>query len=120
MSLRFKSAKNGDFLVSNKDLVMIDGAESYKQGLEHTLKTHYGEWFLLPEYGIPYLPAIIGKFVNVSYIRTLIVNSILDYPETFEIRRVELLLASNRTLEISLDVVHDTGTQLAIDSEVGV
>lgn len=64
-----------DLVIENGDLRIV--VDSVEQALRQKLKTQFGDWFLNPNYGIPYKQAILKKNPNLPAVEAIFVDAIL-------------------------------------------
>ena len=69
---------DGDLLLSDYDLVIIDGVDQVAQNLEIRLKFFLGEWYLDIDAGLPYYQDVFIKSPNQIRVESLIKQEILD------------------------------------------
>jgi hypothetical protein len=50
-----------DLVVTNGDLVTIDGAERVAQSVEMRIQALKGEWFIDRTFGLPYFESVLGQ-----------------------------------------------------------
>ena len=114
----FKVDKNGDLIIENGDLVMIDGKEEIRQSIERILTTNVGEWFLDMEFGLDY-QAIQGKGKTKESIKLAITEAIYQEPriKTVDIKDSEIDI--NRHLKVYGRATDIEGNVLDL-SELGV
>lgn len=98
-------------LSREKDLLLVDGAESVKQEAEILLKTFLGEWFLDITVGIPYLEVILVKNPDRAQIESILRAKLKEIDTIQSVPTVEIRVdRQNRTGQINLpDMVTDEG-----------
>lgn len=87
----FKVSNNGDLIIKNGDLVIVDKHEEIRQSIERILTTNVGEWFLDMEFGLDY-QAIQGKGKTKESIKLAITEAIYQEPriKTVDIKDIEI------------------------------
>jgi len=94
-----------DLVLTNNDLVMLDGAERVRQHLAIKLKIWVGEWFMDTEFGTPYLSDILGKQVSLAGSVAALKKSISEVDGVQSITRFEFdFNRSSRSLNVDFDV----------------
>ncbi len=95
----FKVSNNGDLIIENGDLVIVDKHEEIRQSIERILTTNVGEWFLDMEFGLDY-QAIQGKGKTKESIKLAITEAIYQEPrvKTVDIKDIEI--DTNRHLKV--------------------
>lgn len=95
----FKVSINGDLVIENGDLVMIEGNEELRQAIERILTTNKNEWFLDVDFGLDY-QAIQGKGKSKESIKLAISEAIHQDSriKSVDIRDIEI--DNNRYLKI--------------------
>ena len=95
----FKVSNNGDLIIENGDLVIVDKHEEIRQSIERILTTNVGEWFLDMEFGLGY-QAIQGKGKTKESIKLAITEAIYQEPrvKTVDIKDIEI--DTNRHLKV--------------------
>lgn len=95
----FKLNHNGDLVIENGDLVMIDGNEELRQCVERILTTNKNEWFLNTEFGLDY-SAIQGKGKTKESIKLAITEAIFQEPRIKQVDIIDIEIDKNRHLKI--------------------
>lgn len=95
----FKLDHNGDLVIQNGDLVMIDGREELKQCVERILTTNINEWFLDTGFGLDY-SAIQGKGKAKESIKLAIAEAIFKEPRIKQVDIRDIDIDKNRHLKI--------------------
>lgn len=67
--------KEGDLVIENGELVMIEGDEELVQSVLSVLQTRKGEFFLVEEHGV-FLDNLLGKEANQEEARDDIIEAI--------------------------------------------
>ena len=99
-----------DLIISNNDLVMVDGVERVRQQIAIKLKLWTGEWFLNTEFGTPYLTEILGKQISLSGAIAALKMAIMDVEGVDSITRFNYDFSrTNRSLSVSFDVSTEYG-----------
>lgn len=99
-----------DLKIDQGDIALCPDDNTYlSQAIGIKLKTIKGEWFLDTTQGIPYFTHIFGQHRSASYIREVIVPTILAVPGVKEVNNFSASMESNRKLLISFDVVFSNG-----------
>ena len=71
---------DGDLLVSNDSLSLVEGDDAIVQHLTIRFKFVLGEWFLDTRVGIPYFGEILIRNPDLSRVRAIFKQVILDTP----------------------------------------
>lgn len=95
----FKVSNNGDLIIENGDLVIVDKHEEIRQSIERILTTNVGEWFLDMGFGLDY-QAVQGKGKTKERIKLAITEAIYQEPriKTVDIKDIEV--DPNRHLKV--------------------
>lgn len=96
----FKVNSNGDLIIKNGDLVMIEGQEELRQSVERILTTNINEWFLDTEFGLDY-SELQGKGKREDGIKLALSEAIYQDPriKTVDIKNIEIDI--NRHLKVT-------------------
>jgi hypothetical protein len=114
--------------VESGDLVFINGAcpvtqhqaDIVAQRLRITLYTFYGEWFLDPSVGVPYMQQIFGKVRSKPIIDLIFQGIISADPGVREILTFESDINSSRGYTMTFSVrVLDNTESLPITISIG-
>jgi hypothetical protein len=95
---------DGDLLVANADVVIVEDANQVALAVQVAINTFRGEWFLNTEAGVPYYQNVLGKKVVAttaefdSVIRAAVlgvegVNRIVAYESSFDDRSRQYTVA---------------------------
>ncbi len=114
----FKVSYNGDLIIENGDLVIIDGNEELRQSIERILTTNVGEWFLDVGFGLNYRE-IQGKGKDKESIKLAIAEAIHQEPRIQEVDIKDIIIDSNRHLKVYGMATSIEGNVLDL-SELGV
>jgi len=79
---------NGDVVIENNKIVMVDGNDLLRQTVESVLQTNKGEWFLNEDEGINF-KAILKKAPDFDEIRGEILDGLQQVDETFIIEEFD-------------------------------
>ena len=60
--MRAPKIVDGDLVIENGDIVMVDGDEELAQSLEMVFRTRKGEWFLNEQFGLDFGPFLTKRF----------------------------------------------------------
>ena len=82
---------NGDLVIENGELLLIDGAEEIAQCCEIVLGTNKGEWFLNPQLGIDF-NTLNNKAVSVEAVREQIRSGLRQEPRISTIEAINVQL----------------------------
>lgn len=111
----FELDENGDVLIQNNQIQMINGDDLLRQTVKSVIGTNKGEWFLNEDEGITF-ENIKGKYIDEDIIKDEIEQGLSQIDESFSITEFSYEIDSNnRKLEISFSAVNDDGT--VIDGE---
>ncbi len=114
----FKLNHNGDLVIENGDLVMIDGNEELRQCLERILTTNVNEWFLDIDFGLDY-SAIQGKGKAKERIKLTITEAVFQEPRINQVDIKDIDIDKNRHLKVYGRATDIEGNVLDL-SELGV
>ncbi|UQD52300.1 DUF2634 domain-containing protein [Bacillus methanolicus] len=95
---------DGDLVVENGELVMIDGDEELVQSVRSILVTRKGEFFLSPDHGLSY-ENLLGKNTNIEALRDDIVEAVSQEDRVDSIPDIEILddrKTRNRSVKITI------------------
>lgn len=109
----FKVNKNGDLIIENGDLVMIDGRDELVQSIDRILTTNKGEWFLSMGYGLDY-QAIQGKGKNKESIKLANKEAIFQDERVKEVDIVDVVIDTNRHLKVYGTVIDNEGNVIEL------
>ncbi|WP_426447550.1 DUF2634 domain-containing protein [Paenibacillus sp. S-38] len=84
----FKLSEDGDLVIKNGELQMVEGDEELLQCIRIELSTYKGEWFLDSNMGVDYYGKILVKNPNYAVIKAELTAAILREPR---IRSVDLI-----------------------------
>ena len=111
------SAADHDLIFENGDIMLIDNAERVAQQIKIQLKSFLAEWFLDTTYGVPYFENILVKNPNMSRIRNIFRQKILEVPDVSAVN--SLTLSNNRqTRELTIEYEAATPYGLVTSKEV--
>lgn len=106
----FELDENGDVLIENNQIQMINGDELIPQTLKSVIGTNKGEWFLNEDEGITF-ENILGKFVDEDIIKSEIEEGLSQIDSTFSITEFSYEFNNDkRKLYVSFSAVNDDGT----------
>lgn len=113
----FALDSNGDLLIENNRIQMINGNELVRQTVERVLHTNKGEWFLNLDEGITF-SNILGKQKSEEIIRNEIEEGLSQVDSSFFIETFNFNLDSvNRKLTINFVAKNDNGDTIEGGSE---
>ncbi len=106
----FELDENGDVLIKNNQIQMINGDNLLRQTVKSVIGTNKGEWFLNKDEGITF-ENIRGKYIDEDIIKDEIEQGLSQIDETFSITEFSYEINDkNRKLSISFSAVNDDGT----------
>lgn len=109
---------NGDLVIENYDLVLIDSVDQIAQNLAIRLRFFLNEWFLDTTVGIPYYEDFFIKAPNRIRIESVLKEEILDTEGVNEINSFTSDFNSTlREFSVNFSATTDEGL---IDLEVSV
>lgn len=114
----FKLDNNGDLIIENGDLVMIDGRDELVQSIDRILTTNVGEWFLSMGFGLDY-QAIQGKGKAKGNIKLTITGAMFQEPRIEQVDIRDISIDKNRHLKVNGKATDIEGNELDL-SELGV
>jgi hypothetical protein len=82
--------ENGDIVIENNDLVLVQGVDETSQNLLANLQTFQGEWFKDTSVGVPYMQDIFVKGTPVNIISGIFKDTIAKTDGVEEINEFEL------------------------------
>lgn len=111
----FELDQNGDVLIENNKIQMINGDELIRQTARSIISSNKGEWFLNEDEGITF-DNILGKFVDEDMIKSEIEEGLSQIDSSFSITEFSYEFDSDkRKLKVSFSATNDDGT--VIDGE---
>lgn len=106
----FELDQNGDVLIKNNQIQMVNGNELIRQTARSIIGTNKGEWFLNEDEGITF-ENILGKFVDEDMIKSEIEEGLSQIDSSFSITEFSYEFDSvKRKLKVSFSAVNDDGT----------
>jgi phage baseplate assembly protein W len=95
----------GDIAFTNSlaDIV-IDKTDEVQQRLYIRLRTFLGEWFINPEYGVPYFQQILGKGRKKATIDNIMQSQILADEGVLELVEFNSTISKDRIYSIDFKV----------------
>lgn len=101
---------DGDLLIENGKLVIIEGNAARKQCLTIALKHFRGEWYRDENAGTDYRGAIVGKASDIAR-RAEIRQRCLSVPGVVDVQRIDIKRdPKTRKVSIEVDAVAYDGT----------
>ncbi len=100
-----------DLLLQDGDNMLIDNAERVAQQIKIKLKWFLGEWFLNTADGLPYFEDILVKNPNMTRIRNIFRQKIL---EVDDVKAVNSLTLSNNRQTRELTVEYEAATDYGL------
>lgn len=108
---------DGDLVIENGDLVLVDGSEAVRQNLLQNLRMFRGEWFLAQDQGVPYYENILIKNPNPDVVDGALKSVIINTPGVLELLSFTLDYDdSNRRLTLDFEVRVSDGTLIFNDA----
>lgn len=97
---------NGDILITNNRMSLVDGQAEVRQRLIQNLRTFLEEWFLDVNLGLPYLQLIFQKGTPPNIIEDYFKNEIINTVGVTELKSFDPvnLLEATRELEVKFSV----------------
>lgn len=112
---------DGDVLIENGDLVLVDGLAAIGQHVAMRLRSYKGEWFLDQNAGVPYFQEILEKGTPEARIRSILQRIILDTEGITSVDSMDLDYdAAARTLVVDFQATTVSGETLASVEEITV
>lgn len=106
---------NGDLVIENNELVMIDGDEELVQSVQAILGTRKGEFFLDSEHGLSH-ENILGKPASQELARDDIIEALMQEERVASVPSISFEDdKSKRKRNVNLSIEKTDGTQLSID-----
>ena len=81
---------SGDLDLSTGDAVLLDGIEEIRQRVEIKLKFFKGEWFLAPNFGVPWFRDILIKNPQTDVVRNLLIRAVETEPNIDKVTEITL------------------------------
>lgn len=107
---------DGDVLIENGDLVLVDGLAAIGQHVAMRLRSYKGEWFLDQNAGVPYFQEILAKGTPAARIRSILQRIILETDKVVSVDSMELDYdASARTLVVDFAATTTLGTLESVE-----
>jgi hypothetical protein len=92
----------GDLDLSTGDAQMLTGTQAARQRIEVKLRFFKGEWFLAPNFGVPYFRDILVKNPQTDVVRNTLVKAIETEAGVDKVTEFVLEYSpTSRTLNIS-------------------
>jgi hypothetical protein len=108
--------KDGDIVIENGELVMVEEQEETVQSIQIGIGTHKGEWFLDLEEGINFL-LMVDKTVSEAEKREEIYNTLMKQEQIKSVESIDFHFdRSTRALTVSFQATSTEGE--SIESEV--
>lgn len=98
---------DGDLVLENNDLAVVDGAEELAQCAEVLLGTNKGEWFLNPDFGLDF-KALLGKGVSDEAVIEAVQDALAQEERIQSVNAIQIARA-DRSLSISLSLSGEDG-----------
>lgn len=108
----FKLNSNGDVVIENNSIVMVEGNELLRQQIESVLSTNKGEWVLNREEGITF-SNVIGKGITEDMIRAEIQQGLLQVDSSFVLTFFELVPLDNRRYKVLFTAQTSNGEEIS-------
>lgn len=108
----FKLDDNGDIVISNNKIQMVDGNELLKQTVQSVIGTNKGEWVLNRQEGIMF-SNIFGKGNTEDMIRYEIQQGLEQVDETFIITSFEMTKTEDRKYKITFTAQNSIGEEVS-------
>lgn len=106
---------DGDLVIENNDLAMVNNDEELIQSVRTTLMTRKGEFFLDPEYGVSY-ENLLGKGTSEEEARDDIIEALSKDERIGSVTDITFNEnLSLRTRTISLTIQKQDETELALN-----
>jgi len=99
----FALDSNGDLMIKNNQIQMVNGNELIRQTIESVLKTNKGEWFLDTDEGITF-DNILGKEKTEEIIRNEIEQGLSQVDSSFFIDDFSCEL-NNKTRKLTIKFI---------------
>lgn len=108
--------KDGDLLIENNEIQMVDGEELLRQTAQSIIETNKGEWFTDWDEGIDF-SNILGKGVTEEMIIAEIEDGLRQVDETLNITDFDVSI-NGRTLTVSFSCMsEDSDTEIEVEAE---
>lgn len=106
--------KDGDLVIENNELILIDGDEELAQSIRSALQTRKGEFFLEPEHGLVF-DNLIGKAANQDEARDDIIEATSQEPQVSSV--TDIVFTDDRKTRkraVNLTIEKEDGTQIPV------
>ena len=104
-------------LTYDLDFTLATGLDSVRQRVIQAIRLAQGDWFLVPQRGVPYIPDILGSPGEDDLISRLIETAIRSVPDVTDIRDIALSFnARTRRYRFSAVIVATSGTTTLEDT----
>nr|DAV45636.1 MAG TPA: Baseplate wedge protein [Caudoviricetes sp.] len=108
--------KDGDVLIENNEIQMVDGEELLRQTAQSIIETNKGEWFTDWDEGIDF-SNILGKGVTEEMIIAEIEDGLRQVDETLNITDFDMSI-DGRMLTVSFSCMsEDSDTEIEVEAE---
>jgi len=75
-----KLDEDGDILIEDDDLVLVEGVDAIAQDVEVRLTFFQSEWFLDTRLGVPWFQKILGQKPRLDVVKSIIRKAIMTTP----------------------------------------
>ncbi len=117
----FKIGADGDLVIENGDMVIVDGLAAIGQHVAIRLRSFKGEWFLNQNFGVSYLQEVLGKGTPATRLRAIFQEIILGTDGIASVDSMDLDYdGATRTLTITFQATTDSGEPLPGVEEITV
>ena len=109
-----------DLTIENDAPVLVNGVDQIAQHVRSILLICQGEWFLNEGAGTPWFTRVLGQKYNGGQINATVRDAILSVPGVASIENIR----TNRdrvntwTINITVEVLTDTGELVSVDAEI--
>lgn len=108
--------KDGDLLIENNEIQMVEGEELLRQTVQSIIETNKGEWFTDWDEGIDF-SNILGKGVTEEMIIAEIEDGLRQVDETLNITDFDMSI-DGRMLTVSFSCMsEDIDTEIEVEAE---
>lgn len=105
---------NGDLVIENGNLVMIEGDEELVQSVQAILGTRKGEFFLNTDHGVSH-DNLLGKPADEELARSDIIEALMQDERVESVDVVFEDDKSKRTRNVKVSIQKENGVSLTVD-----
>lgn len=111
---------DGDIVIDNGDIVMVEDDEELAQSIQSILQTRKGEFFLEPDHGLSF-DNLLGKQANQHEARDDIIEAVSQEPRVAAV--TDVVISDDRKIRkrsVIVTIQKEDGTQVEVgDVNIG-